>query len=101
MSGKVHSEHILATKVLMPVGEGVVGLDVWEVHSEHILGGGEYPGKCTLGTFLLQKCSCPWGGGWVWGGGCLGKCTLSTYLLQKCSCPWGGGGGLGVQESAL
>ena len=44
----MHSEHIVATKVLMPV--------------------------CVCG-----------------GGGCLGKCTLSTLLLQKCSCPWGGG----------
>ena len=45
MSRKVHSEHIVATKVLMPVG------------------GGGCPGKCTLGTLLLQKCSCPLGGG--------------------------------------
>ena len=69
VSGKVHSEHIVATKVLMPMGGWVGCL-----------------GKCTLSTLLLQKCSCPWGGG------CLGKCTLSTLLLQKCSCPWGGGG---------
>ena len=34
MSGKVHSEHIVATKVLMPVwGGGVSG----KVHSEHIV----------------------------------------------------------------
>ena len=35
MSGKVHSEHIIATKVLMPMGGGV-----WvsrKVHSEHIV----------------------------------------------------------------
>ena len=49
MSGKVHSEHIVATKVLMPMR-----------------GGGGVPGKCTLSTLLLQKCSCPWGG-WVSG----------------------------------
>ena len=42
----LHSEHILATKVLMPVGGGFGCL-----------------GKCTLSTFLLQMCSCPWGGG--------------------------------------
>ena len=40
-------EHILATIVLIPVGGGC-------------------PGKCTISTFLLQKCSCPrvcvWGG---------------------------------------
>ena len=40
MSGKVHSEHIVATKVLMPVGEGGVGC----------------PRKCTLSKLLLQKC---------------------------------------------
>ena len=57
MSGKVHSEHIVATKVLMPVGGGVSG----KVHSEHIVatkvlipvGGGGCPGKCTLSTLLL------------------------------------------------
>ena len=48
VSGKVHSEHIVATEVLMPVGGG------WGVGC---------PGKCTLSTLLLQKCSCPWGGG--------------------------------------
>ena len=37
MSGKVHSEHILATKVLMPVKGGGVGCS----------------GKCTMSTFLL------------------------------------------------
>ena len=57
VSRKVHSEHIVATKVLIPMGGG------------------------------------------VW---CPGKCTLSTSLLQKYSCPWGGGGGRGgVRESAL
>ena len=76
VSGKVHSEHIVATKVLMPMGGGVSG----KVHSEHIL--------ATKVLMLI-------------GGGCLGKCTLSTLLLQKCSCPWGGGVGLGVRESAL
>ena len=39
VSGKVHSEHIVATKVLMPMGGGGVGC----------------PGKCTLSTLLLQK----------------------------------------------
>ena len=34
MSGKVHSEHILATKVLMSMGGGWVS---GKVHSEHIL----------------------------------------------------------------
>ena len=43
VSRKVHSEHILATKVLMPAGRsGCLG-------------------KCTMSTFLLQKCSCLWG----------------------------------------
>ena len=32
MSGKVHSEHIAATKILMPMGGGVSG----KVHYEHI-----------------------------------------------------------------
>ena len=50
VSGKVHYEHILATKVLIPGGD-LVGC----------------PGKCTMSTFLLQKCSCPWGGGGVYG----------------------------------
>ena len=102
VSGKVHSEHIVATKVLMPMGGGMSG----KVHSEHIvatkvlmpMGEGGCPGKCTLSTLLLQKCSCPWGRGGVqesalWahccyksahahgGGGCLEKCTLSTLLL--------------------
>ena len=52
MSRKVHSDHVLATKVLMPWGEGVSG----EVHSEHILatkmlmpvGGGGGGGGCTI-----------------------------------------------------
>ena len=35
MSGKVHSEHIVATKVLMPVGGGGGGSG--KVHSEHIV----------------------------------------------------------------
>ena len=91
-----------------------------KVHSEHIgyKRGVGCPGKCTLSTLLLQKCSCPWVGvggvGWVsrkvhsehivatkvfmGGWGCPGKGTLSTLLLQKCSCPLGGGG---VRESAL
>ena len=72
-------------------------------------------GKCTMSTFLLQKCSCLGGGGGgsrkmhysgndhilatkvlmpVGGGvGCPGKCTIqlmsqqmSTFLIQKCSC---------------
>ena len=59
VSRKVYSEHIVATKVLMPGGVG----------------------------------------GWRGVVGCPGKCTLSTLLLQKCSCPWGVGCG-GVQESA-
>ena len=33
MSGKVHSEHIVATKVLMPMRGWVSG----KVHSDHIL----------------------------------------------------------------
>ena len=106
VSGKVHSEHIVATKGLMPGG---------------------CPGQCTLSTLLLQKCWCLWGGGgsrkvhsehivatkvlmpvggclgkctehivatkvlMPVGGGCPGKCTLSTLLLQKCSYPWGVG----------
>ena len=57
VSGKVHYEHILATKVLMPMGggggggEGVSG----KVHYEHI---------------LATKVLMPVGGGW--GGGVLG-----------------------------
>ena len=35
VSGKVHSEHIVATRVLMPVGEG--GVVSRKVHSEHIV----------------------------------------------------------------
>ena len=72
MSGKMHSEHIVARKVLMPMGGGL-----GKVHSEHI-----------VATKVLMPM----------GGGDPGKCTLSTLLLQKCSCPWGG---LGVRESAL
>ena len=48
------------------------------------------PGKCT---FLLKKCTCPWGWGLGWVSGKVhyehilaGKCTMSTFLLQKCSC---------------
>ena len=37
MSGKVHSEHIVATKVLMPMGEGGGSRKVHSVHSEHIV----------------------------------------------------------------
>ena len=57
VSGKVHSEHIVATKVLMPVGGGVSR----KVHSEYIVATkvlmpmGGCPGKCTLSTLLLQK----------------------------------------------
>ena len=50
MSRKVYSEHILATKVLMPVGGG----------------GGGCLGKCTLSTLL--------GGRWV--SGCLATKVL-------------------------
>ena len=62
LSRKVHYEHILAGRVS------------GKVHSEHIIAGG-----------------------------CLRKCTLSTFLLQKCSCPRRGGGVVegGVQESTL
>ena len=52
VSGKVDSEHIVATKVLNAMGVGKVlnamGGVFGKVHSEHI---------------LLQKCSCSWGGG--------------------------------------
>ena len=66
MSGKVHSEHIVATKVLMPVWGGGCWVS-GKVHSEHI-----------VATKVLMAVG---GGGGV---GCLGKCTLSTLLLQKC-----------------
>ena len=53
----MHSEHIVATKVLMPVGGGMSR----KVHSEYIVatkvlmpvGGRGCPGKCTMTTFLL------------------------------------------------
>ena len=65
MSGKVHSEHIVATKVFMPVG------------------GVGCPGKCTLSTLLLQKCSCPWGGGGGGGGGyCKSAATSTRYAID-------------------
>ena len=38
--------------------------------------GGVCPGKCTLSTLLLEKCTCPWRGG-----GCPEKCIMSTFLL--------------------
>ena len=83
MSEKVHSEHIVATEVLMPVGGG----GVWE--SAH--GEGRYPGKCTLSTLLLQKYSCP-RGGWV-----SGKVHSEHIVATKVLMPMGGG----IQESAL
>ena len=94
VSGKVHSEHILATKVLMPMGGGGVS---GKVHPEHILaakvlmpvGGGGGSGKVHSEHILATKVLMPVGGG----GGSLGKYTLSTFLLQKCSCPRGGWGG--------
>ena len=47
MSEKMHYEHILATKMLMPMGGGGGGGGG---------GGAACLGKCTMGTFLLQKC---------------------------------------------
>ena len=77
MFGKVSSEHIVATKVLMPMG--------W---------GGWCLGKCTLSTLLLQKCSYLWGGGgWV---SMHSEHIVATKVLMPM-----GGGGVGVWESAL
>ena len=43
------------------------------------------PGKCTLNTFLLQKCSCPGGGG-----GCVsGKVHSEHILATKVLMPMG------------
>ena len=56
VSGKVHSEHIVATKVLMPVGGGG---GVWlsgKVHSEHIV----------ATKVLMLVCVCVGGGGGFW-----------------------------------
>ena len=120
-SGKVHSEHILATNVLMPVGVSrkvhckhifaTKVLMLWggwvsrTVHSEHILATkvlmpvrwGWVSGTVYSEHILATKVLMLWGGGG--GVGCPGQCTLSTFLLQKCSCH--GGGGLGIRDSAL
>ena len=77
MSGKVHSEHIVVTKVLMPVGRGCLG-------------------KYTLSTLLLQKCSCPWGGG---GGRVSGKVHSEHIVATKVLMPMEGGGGSGKVQS--
>ena len=115
MSGKVHSEHIVVTKVLMPMGVGWVGGWVSrKVHSEHIVatkvlmpvGGGGIRESVLLAHCCYISAIADGGLGWVsrkvhsehivatkvlllMGGwvGCPGKCTLSTLLLQKCSCP--------------
>ena len=64
LSGKLYSEHIVATKVLMPMGGGG-GWVSGKVHYEHI---------------VATKVLMPMGGGGV---GCLGKCIMSTLLLPE------------------
>ena len=73
-SGKVHYEHILVTKVLMPMEGGWGGWVSGKVHYEHI---------------LATKVLMPVEGGWG-GGGCPGKCTIqvmsqgmSTFLAYQ------------------
>ena len=50
VSGKVHSEHIVATKVLMPMGGGVSR----KVHSEHI---GRFRAGGKQSRFELPSCN--------------------------------------------
>ena len=72
-------------------GKGVWESALWAhscyktTHARGLGGRVGCPGKCTLSTFLLQKCSCPWG-----------KCTIqvlsqgmSTFLAyQREVCNW-------------
>ena len=89
VSRKVHYEHILATKVLMPMG-GVRGVS-GKVHYEHIfatkvlmpVGGCWVSGKVhfehILGTKVPMPCL---GGGGV---GCPGKCTIQVMSQEMSS----------------
>ena len=82
VSRKVHFEHIVATKVLMPFGGGGVRESTLWAHccykSTDALWGGDVR-ESTLWAHCCYKSTDA-----LWGGGGPGKCTLSTLLLQKC-----------------